>query len=248
MSAVNKGFEYEENVVRSLQGWGFTAYRTNKTNPDDPREYKHGFDGGVDIIARYKADTRVKKELTFYIQCKCQKKELTKSAISEVYAGMHARKVVDELSYAVVVGACDASQETIQFAKSLGVELILIKEREILKYAMQTRHVAYSNYGPMLKIILYHYTKDRVWLDTLPENRNPLADANILQRMFEESKTDFNTAQSYLDNAINYERKANEARQKAIDIQKLAVFRALQATGKNGKERKDTPQVIDDTG
>ena len=83
ISAVTKGLEYEDRVVRALQSWGLDAHRTNTSNPDDPEEYKHGFDGGVDIIARYSVDGKVKKDLTFYIQCKDHKKELTKSAVSE---------------------------------------------------------------------------------------------------------------------------------------------------------------------
>lgn len=127
-SAVAKGLAYEEKVVKNLRAWGLDAHRTNITNPDDPEEYKHGFDGGVDIIARFKAKTKLKRDITFYIQCKDHKKELSKSAISEVYAGMHARKNINDICVPVVISESTASQETMQFAKALGVELILAKE------------------------------------------------------------------------------------------------------------------------
>lgn len=251
ISAVAKGLDYEDKVVRALTSWGLDAHRTNITNPDDPEEYKHGFDGGVDIIARYSADTKVKKDLAFYIQCKDLKIELPKSAVSEVYAGMHARKNYNEFCIPVVVTTTTASQETMQFAKALGVELITAREKEILSFAKQTKHATYSNYGALMKIIIYHYTKDPIWIDTLPENGNPLSNVAITEQLLEQSNTDFDKAQSYLDNAQDLERKANEARQKALDIQKLAAMRAIQASGlkgskKSGKENADKP--ADDSG
>lgn len=238
INAVTKGLDYEDRVVKTLTNWGLDAHRTNVTNPDDPEEYKHGFDGGVDIIARYSADTKVKRDLTFYIQCKDHKKELTKSAISEVYAGMHARKATDRLSYAVVVTTTTASQETMQFAKALGVELITAREKEILKYVVQTKHATYDNYGPLMKIIIYHYTKDTIWLDTLPENGNPLSDIAMKEKLLKQTEADFDSAQADLDSADNYERKAKEARQRAIDKQKTAALRAIQASGLSGKTKK----------
>ena len=45
----------------------------------------------------------------------------------------------------------------------------------------------------------------------------------------EQSQTDFDKAQSYLDSAMDLERKANEAKQKALDIQKLAAMRVYLA-------------------
>ena len=92
-SPVEIGIAYENKVVEILQSCGLTAYRTNKANESDPEQYKAGFDGGVDIIAKYSVTVRkIYKDFVFYIQCKCWNgKELTKSAISEVYAGMHAR-------------------------------------------------------------------------------------------------------------------------------------------------------------
>ena len=61
--------------------------------------------------------------------------------------------------------------------------------------------------------------------------------------------TNNNKAQSYLDNAQDLERKANEARQKALDIQKLAAMRAIQASGlkgskKSGKENADNDVLV----
>lgn len=248
-NAVAKGLAYEDKVVKSLTEWGLDAHRTNITNPDDPEEYKHGFDGGVDIIARYSANTKVKKDLTFYIQCKDHKAELTKSAISEVYAGMHARKATDRLSYAVVVTTTTASEETMQFAKALGVELITAREKDILKFVVQSKHATYDNYGPLMKIIIYNYAKDPIWIDTLPENGNPLSDVAVKEKLLEQTKADFDGAQARLDKADDYERKAREERQKAIDIQKVAAMRVLQSCGlshKTDKQKADKP--ADDSG
>ena len=41
--------------------------------------------------AKYSVVGKTYKDFIFYIQCKHHNKDLTKSAISEVYAGMHAR-------------------------------------------------------------------------------------------------------------------------------------------------------------
>lgn len=246
-SAVNKGLDYEDRVVRALTNWGLDAHRTNVTNPDDPEEYKHGFDGGVDIIARYSADTNVKRDLTFYIQCKDHKHQLTKSAINDVYGGMHARKATDRLSYAVVVTTTTASQETMQYAKSLGVELITAREKDILNYVVQTKHATYDNYGPLMKIIIYHYTKDPIWIDTLPENGNPLSDVAMKEKLLKQTEADFDSAQADLDSADNYERKAKEARQRAIDKQKVAAMRVLQSCGlSNNRSKESKAEKTDD--
>lgn len=238
ISAVTKGLEYEDRVVRALQSWGLDAHRTNITNQDDPDEYKHGFDGGVDIIARYKSENKIKRNITFYIQCKDHKSELTKSAISEVYAGMHARRNYNDLCIPVVISTTTASQETMQFAKSLGVELILANEWGILQYINKSKHATYTNYGTLMKIIIYYFTKDSIWIESLPENGNPLSNVAITEKLLKQSQTDFDKAQSYLDNAMDLERRANEAKQKALDIQKLAAMRAIQASGLSGKLNK----------
>jgi len=247
-SAVAKGLDYEDRVVRALTNWGFDAHRTNTTNPDDPEEYKHGFDGGVDIIARYSADTKVKKDLTFYIQCKDLKTELPKSAVSEVYAGMHARKATSRQSYAVVLTTTTASQETMQFAKALGVELITAREKDILKFVVQSKHATYDNYGPLIKIIIYNYTKDPIWIETLPENGNPLSDVAVKEKLLQQTEADFDSAQADLDSADNYERKAKEARQRALDKQKIAAMRAIKASGLKGSKESKADKPDEDSG
>ena len=70
---VEKGKAFEEEVVEYLNDKRFKAIRTNVTNEYDPSTYKHGFDGGVDIIASY-APEEFNIGYTFYIQCKCHKR------------------------------------------------------------------------------------------------------------------------------------------------------------------------------
>ena len=82
-NSVNKGFQFEEQITKLLNSCGLKAVRTNKTNEYDPDNYKHGFDGGVDIIATFDTVGRYERHFEFYIQCKCRKEDLTKSAISE---------------------------------------------------------------------------------------------------------------------------------------------------------------------
>lgn len=233
---VEKGKAYEEQVVEYLNTHGLDAHRTNVTNPDDPVEYKHGFDGGVDIIAKYSSDTNVKRDLTFYIQCKDHKNEIPKSAISEVFAGMHARRNYNRLCCPVVISTSTASQETIQFAKSLGVELILANEWNTLQFITQTKHANYTNYGPLMKVIIHNLTNDPIWIDTLPEVGNPLSDVAIREKLLKQTEDDYDKVQSYFDTADDLERKAREARQKAIDIQKIAAIRALKSRNFSDKD------------
>ena len=69
--------------------------------------------------------------------------------------------------------------------------------------------------------------------------------------MIDEANLDFKQSQTYLDRASSLERKAQEQRQKALDIQKSAVYRALQARNFSKKEHKQsstTTSTLDDAG
>lgn len=250
-TAVEKGLQFEKAVVDMLNKCGFRAWRTNQSNEADPERYKAGFDGGVDIIATFNIAKPICRNVCFYIQCKCHKEPLTKSAISEVYAGMHARKGTTVTSLPVVFATSDASQETMQFAKDLGVELFLKDEFTLVKDAEAGLPVPYGNYGNLMRVILYHYTKDVVWIKTLPESQPALGIQSMRDRMIDEANLDFEKSQTYLDRASSLERKAQEQRQKALDIQKSAVYRALQACNFSKKEHKlssDTASTLDDSG
>ena len=92
VSAAAKGKSYEELIVDILNQSGLEAWRTNKANSADPVQYKAGFDGGVDICATFSHNGKnAYKEFLFYIQCKNHKVPLEKTAVAEVYAGMHVR-------------------------------------------------------------------------------------------------------------------------------------------------------------
>ena len=252
-SAVDIGVGFEELVVKMLKTYGLEAYRTNKTNIHDPEGYKHGFDGGVDIIATFQTSLKKDRDFVFFIQCKCQKQPLEKLAISEVYAGMHFRKGFGDSSIPVVIATCEASQETMQYAKELGVELFLTAEANLVRNADQTFKVPYGNYGILTKVLLYQRTKDMVWLDTLPSNGNLLSSVSMTEQLLADTKADYDKAQSYMDSADSLERKAREQRQKALDIQRYATYRAIQANSlaNNSKEnhtKKEKPTVIEDSG
>ena len=239
---VTKGIAFENAVVSLLNNCGLKAYRTNKTNPSDPEQYKHGFDGGVDIIADFEHHGKTYKQFIFYIQCKCHESDLTKSAISEVYAGMHARCGYGDNSIPVVISTSDASQETRQFAKSLGVELILKAEYKLIADAEYNNALPYSNYGTLMKCLLYHYTHDSIWVDTLPESKSNLSIQSMTEHYIDASKVDFDKAQSYIDKASSLELRATENRQKALDIQRVAVYRALQVANNSTNNHKNNRQ------
>lgn len=227
---VAKGLQFEELIVEVLAMSGLQAWRTNVTNPADPEKYKHGFDGGIDIIAKFSHKGKTYKEYTFYIQCKNHKEQLTKSAISEAYAGMHARGGFADNSIPVVIANTTATQETIQYAKDLGVELILSDDLALINEVKRTHKVEYGYYGVLMKAILFYHTQDQIWFNTLPDNKSNLSITSMTEQYLEASKVDFDQAQSYLDSASSLERRAEVARQKALDIQKVAVMRSIQAT------------------
>lgn len=159
-TAVEKGLQFENAVVDMLNNCGFKAWRTNQSNEADPEKYKAGFDGGVDIIATFDVIKPICRNVCFYIQCKCHKEPLTKSAISEVYAGMHVRKGLSATSLPVVFATSDASQETFQYASDLGVELFLKNEFDLIQNVQAGLPIPYGNYGHLMRVILYHYTND----------------------------------------------------------------------------------------
>lgn len=227
-SPVEIGIAYENKVVEILQSCGLTAYRTNKANESDPEQYKAGFDGGVDIIAKYSVVGKTYKDFIFYIQCKHHNKDLTKSAISEVYAGMHARGGESLGSIPVVFATMDASQETRQFAESLGVELILNKEMALINQAITSSKAVYANYGVLMKILLYHYTKDRDLIDTLPDTNSNIESITWKDQVLTQTKMDIAMLQSEWDTIASQELKLQQKRQKAIDKTKLAMLRNVQ--------------------
>lgn len=247
---VQKGIKYENLVIEILQECGIEAWRTNVTNEADLEHYKHGFDGGVDVIARYSVKGKVYKDFVFYIQCKCWNgKDLTKSAISEVYAGMHARNGFSKGSIPVVFATTEASEETRNFAKSLGVELILNREMELIKHARISCHAVYSNYGVLMKIIMYHYTKDESFIDTLPDTYEKLSRQSEIDDLITQTEMDFYDLQAELDDIHAQELKLQQKRQKNLDKTKLTVFRNIQTVNqmraKNKEHGKGAKPTID---
>ena len=69
---------------------------------------------------------------------------------------MHVRKNYRDLCIPVVISSTTASQETMQYAKALGVELILANEWGLLHYIKKNNHAVYGNYGLLMKIIIYY--------------------------------------------------------------------------------------------
>lgn len=254
-SPVEIGIEYENKVVEILNDCGLEAYKTNKANESDPDQYKAGFDGGVDIIAKYSVTVRkIYKDFVFYIQCKCWNgKELTKSAISEVYAGMHARGGASKGSIPVVFATSEASQETRQFAENLGVELILNRELTLISHARTTGSIVYANYGVLMKVILYHYTKDRELLETLPDTNSNVESMTWKEQVLSQTQMDLAMLQSEWDTIANQELKLQQKRQKTLDMTKIAVLRNVQTIdySRNSHEKHvtgETPTIDMDSG
>lgn len=255
-NAVTKGYEFELAVEKFLNNNGLKAWRTNKTNPFDPDNYKHGFDGGVDIIATFETSQPYERHFDFYIQCKNHKNGITKTAISEVYAGMHARHAVDSYSVAVVIATGEVSQETRLYAKNLGVELFLRTEMELVENASKGKKIYYAQYGVFLKALLYHCTKDSMWVQTMPENNNRLSEMSDTERLLLSTKGDLNTVQSYTESAYRHNAISHAEFQKAVSLHKILICRVLDATIKVEKQcretnkgtKKEKPTIDADTG
>ena len=91
-----------------------------------------------------------------------------------------------------------------------GVELFLKDEFILFKNAASGLPVPYGNYGNLMRIILYHCTKDVEWIKTLPESQPALGIQSMRDRMIDEANLDFEQSQTYLDRASSLERKAQE--------------------------------------
>ena len=225
---------------------------TNQSNEADPERYKAGFDGGVDIIATFDVVKPICRNVCFYIQCKCHKEPLTKSAISEVYAGMHARK--GTTIHKSACGLCNFGRITGNHAicQRPWCRIIPKNEFTLVKDAEAGLPVPYGNYGNLMRVILYHYTKDVVWIKTLPESQPALGIQSMRDRMIDEVNLDFEQSQTYLDRASSLERKAQEQRQKALDIQKkcfcLSCITGLQFSKKNIISQVLPQSTLDDSG
>lgn len=237
--AVTKGIEFEQRIEKILKQCGLSACRTNKTNDYDPENYKHGFDGGVDIIAEFKHELR---QFTFYIQCKNHMKGITKTAINEVFGGMYARKAVSTNTIPVVIAYGGASQETRQYAKELGVELLLSNEMDIITEASKTKKCEYADYGVLVKAMLFGQTKDINWVKTMPETNTTEDAIGATEEMLHLTMQSFNAAQSHLDAINQYQAKIMEEQQRALNIQRVAVYRVLEASIKTAKQCQNCRQ------
>lgn len=80
----------------------------------------------------------------------------------------------------------------------------------LFKNAASGLPVPYGNYGNLMRIILYHCTKDVVWIKTLPESQPALGIQSMRDRMIDEANLDFEQSQTYLDRASSIERLKSE--------------------------------------
>ena len=80
----------------------------------------------------------------------------------------------------------------------------------LFKNAASGLPVPYGNYGNLMRIILYHCTKDVVWIKTLPESQQALGIQSMRDIMIDEANLDFEQSQTYLDRASSLERLKSE--------------------------------------
>ena len=255
-NAVTKGIDFELRVESILKKCGLKVWRTNKTNPHDPANYKHGFDGGVDIIATFESNQPYERHFDFYIQCKDHKNGINKTAMAEVFGGMNVRHVPESYSVPVVVAHGEVSQEIRLYAKELGVELFLSTEIKLVENASKCKRACFGHYGILLKALLYSCTKDDIWVQTMPENTNRLSEMSVTEKLLRSTISGTDRIESYVESAYRHSIMSYEDIQKAISLQKIMNCRVLEAAIKVEKQcreikqttKKETPKLDDDTG
>jgi hypothetical protein len=166
---------------------------------------------------------------------------------------MRIRKADIPCCIPVVCSTCNATAETRQYAKDLGVELLLNEEMTLIKNAKAGIPVAYStSYGYLLRVLLFNVTDNDIWIKTMPVTSNCIPDPSYKDIMLQEAEADFNQAQSLIDRAMSLQMSANELRQKSLDIQKAAAFRVLNSYPEQKtnhvKHSKETPTIDKESG
>jgi hypothetical protein len=112
----------------------------------------------------------------------------------------------------------------------------------ILEEASKTKTASYANYGILMKALLFHCTKDVNWVNTMPENTDTASDISATEELLHLTMQSFNDAQSHLDTINQYQAKIMEEQQKSLNIQRVAVYKVLEASIKIGKQCKNCRQ------
>ena len=104
-----------------------------------------------------------------------------------------------------------------------------------------------------MKVMLYHYTKDRELLETLPDTNSNIESITWKDQVLTQTKMDIAMLQSEWDTIASQELKLQQKRQKAIDKTKLAMLRNVQTMdySKNSHEKHvtgETPTIDMDSG
>ena len=210
------GVEFEDRTVEFLHKLGFKAERVG-TN-----------DSGVDIIATLSVEG---KSIVFNIQCKFHNNTLSKAPIQEVYAGTHCR---NNEGHPVVITNNAVTATARLFAKKLGVEIIADMEWLEFEQVIKTKHIYNPNpHNGLFGIILSKVAGNaQYFLDTL--NGIARADAGKEQTELTEKDqlkeallTDFDEAESCIQEAAHMQQKAAMLSQRALDLQKKAILRNL---------------------
>ena len=212
----NTGIEFEDRIVDFLLRLGFTAERVGSN------------DSGIDIIATYRAEP---VNYVFNIQCKFYNNTLGKGPIHEVYAGTHYR---NNGGRPVVITNNGITAMARLYAKKLGVEVIADMEWLEFEQVYKTKHIYNPNpHNGLFGIILSKIAKDKQYfINTI----NAIAKADDSKKQTEPTEkdklkeallTDFDEAESCIQEAAYMQQKAAMLSQRALDLQKKALLRNL---------------------
>ena len=210
------GIDFENRIVEILNRLGFDARRVG-TN-----------DSGIDIIATYVTEPN---PIVFNIQCKYYNNTLSKAPIQEVYSGTHYR---DNGGHPVVITNNAVTATARQFAKKLGVEIIADMEWQEFVRVAKTKIIYNPNpHNGLFGIILSKVAGNKQYfINTV----NAIAKANENKEQTKPTEkdklradliTDFDEAESCIQEAAYLQQKAAMFSQRALSLQKKAILKNL---------------------
>lgn len=210
------GVEFEDRTVEFLLKLGLTAERVGSN------------DSGIDIIATQPAKP---KPIVFNIQCKFYNSTLSKTPIHEAFAGTHYR---DNGGRPVVITNNAVTATARLYAKKLGVEIIADTEWLEFEQVLRTKNIYNPNpHNGLFGIILSKVAKNKQYfINTIKaiamaDGGKEKAEPTDKDKLKEALLTDFDEAESYIQEAAYMQQKAAMLSQRALDLQKKAILRNL---------------------
>lgn len=209
------GITFEDKVYHMLTAMDFTVTKTGGPN-----------DNGIDMIARMHFNTDIIP--AFALQIKAWNKEVTKSAVQEVFTGVHYYRA----SYIpVVFTISNVTLPTREFAKHLGVQIISKTEINLIVDTFRHKKISALTDSLFLNILLaeaaYDYKAlEKILLSTNTTKPTPQQKEEV-KIAKEEIITGMDKAKELLKSASDDQQRAMWKQQEAMEIQKQILLKYL---------------------